>query len=158
MVGVSIVVLVAALNYANLDLKYGTGYSAVIFASFGGSAFLLFMMPKAKASNIKRFIKSYIIAGVMGAIGYYILQYLGIYFAVGAMMFVSSVILVKTDSIHPPAMGIVFAFILYQVDYLGVIIVALGVIVVVIIRIVLERAAFIIEKDFEEIGETVIRR
>jgi CBS-domain-containing membrane protein len=151
LVGISLMALVAALSYMNLDLRYGAGYSTVIFASFGGSAFLLFMMPKSKASSIKRFIKSYMIAGIMGAMGYYILQYFGMYIAVGVIMFMSSVILVKMDSMHPPAMGIAFAFILYHIDYLGVLIIASSVIIMVLIRIVLERAAFIVEKDFEEI-------
>jgi CBS-domain-containing membrane protein len=158
MVGISLIVLVAVLQYVNLDVRYGVGYSAVIFASFGGSAFLLFMVPKARAARISRFVKSYIIGGVLGAIGYYVLQYFGIYAAVGIIMFIAALALVKTDSMHPPAMGIVLAFILYHVDYVGVLVVALGVVIMVLVRVVLERAAFIIERDVEEVEEKVIKK
>ncbi len=153
MTAISLMALVAVLKYLNLSLIHGVGYSAIIFASFGGSAFLLFMMPNEKASDTRRFVKSYIIGGVIGVISSFILQYLGVFVAVGISIFVASVLFAKTDSMHPPGIGLVFAFILYKVDYPSIILVVAGVAIMVVVKLFLEKAAFIIEKDIERSGK-----
>lgn len=153
MTAISLMALVAVLKYLNLNLIHGVGYSAIIFASFGGSAFLLFMMPEEKASDTRRFVKSYIIGGIIGVISSFILQYLGVFVAVGISIFAASMLLAKTDSMHPPGIAMVFAFIIYKVDYPSIILVVAGVAIMVVIRLFLEKAIFIIEKDIERSGK-----
>ena len=111
------------------------------------------MMPNEKASDTRRFVKSYIIGGVIGVISSFILQYLGVFVAVGISIFVASVLFAKTDSMHPPGIGLVFAFILYKVDYPSIILVVAGVAIMVVVKLFLEKAAFIIEKDIERSGK-----
>ncbi len=144
---ISLVLLLLIFKYANLDIKLGTGASAIIFASFGGSAFLLFMMPRAKAASIKRFAKSYIACAVLGTIGYVLIPLIGIYLTTGLMIFLASLLLVFTDSMHPPAIALLFSYILYDVGFAGDIVVAIGVVALILIRIYLERLVFIIERE-----------
>lgn len=149
----SLVLLIWVLDYVNFDIRSSFGASAIIFASFGGSAFLLFMMPKSKTANIRRFVKSYVIAVVLGSIGYFLLQYIGIYYTSALVIFVASILLVITDSYHASAMSLLFAYLLYDVSYVGDIVVAIGVVLLLLIRLYLEKYVFILERDVERLGK-----
>ena len=150
-VALSMTLLVVVLNTLNFDLERGIGASAIIFASFAGSAFTLFMVPRVKAASTKRFLKSYFIGGTLGLIGYVLLPYLRIYAVILLMMFACSLLLIITDSMHPPAMGMLFAFILYDIGYSGIVVVISGVAVLVIVRLVLEKLVFELENDVERL-------
>lgn len=146
MLAISLAVLVYVLNYVNFDIEHGIGASAIIFASFGGSAFLLFMTPHTASSNIRRFVKAYSIGGILGTIGYFLVPYLSIYLTVAIIIPVVALILEKTDSVHSPAISLTFAFILYHIGVLGIVIVAVAIVILVSIRIFLEKAVFILER------------
>ncbi len=130
----SAVLLIAMFDYANFDLSRRSGASAILFASFASSAFLMFMMPRSHAAKLARFVRSYIIGGVMGAIGFTLLPLIGAYWAVGIALFVAALALEGTDSMHPPAMGLALAFIIYDVGYTGVVIAAVGVAMLVLMK------------------------
>ena len=133
----------------NYDISVGIGVSAIIFASFSESAFLLFMVPRSRTASIPRFAKIYRISSVLGVEGYYIVPLHEIYLTVAVILFFTAIPLVVTDSEHPPAMSIVFAFILFMVSYVGIITVVVATLVMIAIRVFLEKAIYIIEKDIE---------
>jgi CBS-domain-containing membrane protein len=134
----SVVALIAMFDYANYDIDHAAGASAILFASFASSAFLLFMLPRSKAAKMTRFVKSYVIGGVMGVIGFTLLQPIGTYLSVGIMLFATALMLVWTDSVHPPAMGLTLAFIIYDVGYVGIIIVAIGVMLLIMMKKIID--------------------
>ncbi|MCW6160281.1 MAG: HPP family protein [Candidatus Micrarchaeales archaeon] len=149
----SLVLLIFVLNYVNFDIRSSFGAPAIIFASFGGSAFLLFMMPKSRTANIRRFVKSYVIAVVLGSIGYFLLQYIGLYYTSALVIFAASILLVVTDSYHASAISLLFAYLLYDISWVGDIVVLIGVVLLLLIRLYLEKYVFVLERDVERLGE-----
>jgi CBS-domain-containing membrane protein len=154
----SLVIIVVVMGYLNFDLRYGLGASGIVFASFGGSAFALFMLPYSRTANVKRFVKSYIIGGILGYIGYIIVPYIGLAAATGAVVLVVSLLLVATGSEHPPALGIAFAFVLYRVDYIGIVVVMVAVLVLSFMRLIMLKYVYVIEKDTVRTLETIEKR
>ena len=136
---IALILLIYIFKVANLDLRSNIGYSLVVFTAFAGSAFILFMTPYSRASSIRRFIESYAIASIFGEIGYLLTGIIGFYPAAAVTLFVVALLLFETDSTHPPAMGIAFAFVIFQIDYVGLLIVVLGVALFAGIKIVIER-------------------
>lgn len=130
----SVVALIAMFDYANYDISHKAGASAILFASFASSAFLMFIVPESKAAKMSRFVRSYIIGGVMGAIGFTLLPFIGTYLSVGIILFATALMLIWTDSMHPPAMGLTLAFIIYDVGYTGIAIAAIGVVMLIIMK------------------------
>ena len=143
----STAILTYVLYYVNFDLSYGQGASAILFASFGSSAFILFMTPRSKSAKISRFVKSYALAAILGALGLYLVYVMPLFAAVGIIVLILSLLMYALDSSHPPAVGIALAFVLYRMEIYGVLIVILGVMLLLFLRIVLERFVYIIEED-----------
>ncbi len=141
--------ILMTLNYFHFDVAYGAGTTAIIFASFASSAFILFMTPKAKGARVSRFIKSYLIGGVVGLIGSQLLAYAPLYMVAAAVVFVVSVLLYVADSQHAPAVAIAFAFVVFHIDMLGILVVVSGALLLIAFRFVLEKFVFMIE-GFEE--------
>jgi hypothetical protein len=133
-----LILLIFILNSVNSDLRT-SGYSAIIFTSFAASAFIMFMIPYSRASNVKRFVWSYLMAGVLGEIGYILTPILGLYGAVAFTLFLMSLLLFETDSVHPPAMGAALAFVIFRVGYPELIILVSGIIVLSVIKMFVER-------------------
>ena len=144
--GVTLAVLVYIMSYVRFDLRYGTGSSIVIYASFAASTFILFVTPYARAARIHRFVGSYLLAGIIGFASFYVRDYLGLYLATAIVVFLMSLAMIETRVQHPPAIGIAFAFVLFHVNYIGVAIVALGVIIILGMRIILESFVFELDK------------
>jgi CBS-domain-containing membrane protein len=140
-------VLIFVLYYVNFDLSYGTGSSAILFASFGTSAFVMFMMPRSKAATISKFVKSYALATILGIFGFFLLDFLPLYVVAGLVIFLLALLMYMTRSEHPPGVGIAMAFVLYRIDIYGVLIVALAVVILLFLRIALERFVYIVETD-----------
>ncbi len=147
---VSLVILIYLLHIFSIGIETGLGSSAVIFASFAASAFLLFMTPHMKAASPKRFVKSYIIGALMGYLGYVLITVAGLYVAIFVVMPLLALFLIMFDAEHPPGAGIAFAFLLYRVGWVGIIVVIVGVAIMLFMRYVLERAVYIVEEDFEK--------
>ncbi|MCL5679742.1 MAG: HPP family protein [Candidatus Marsarchaeota archaeon] len=145
--GLVLALLVFMLQYFNIDRAYGLGTTAVIFTSFASSIYIMFIMPNSRAARNSKFVKSYIIAGIIGYIGGLGLAYLPLYAIVAVVLFVVSLLMIITKSEHPPAAAIAFAFVLFHMGYLGIIIIASGVIIVVVLRYLLEKTIFEIERE-----------
>lgn len=135
---VALILLIFILNSVNSDLRT-SGESAIIFTSFASSAFIMFMAPYSKPSSIRRFAASYIMAGIFGEIGYLLVPLSGFYVAVTFTIFMMALLLFETDSIHPPAMGAALAFVIFQVSYPGLIILASGIVVLGALKEMVER-------------------
>ncbi len=155
---VSLVILIYLLHIFSIGLEYRLGASAVIFASFAASAFVLFMTPHMKAANPKRFVKSYIIGALMGYLGFILIGIVGLYVAVFVVMSLLALLLVFLDAVHPPGAGIAFAFLLYRVGLAGIFVVILGVAIMLLVRYFLERAVYTIEEDFTKAEKVAANR
>ncbi|MCL4371711.1 HPP family protein [Candidatus Marsarchaeota archaeon] len=151
--GVALGVLVFMLKYFEIDKAYGLGTSAVIFTSFASSIYIMFIMPNSRASHNSKFVKSYVIAGIVGTLGGLGLAYVPLYAIAAIVMFTVSVLMIVTKSEHPPAAAIAFAFVLFHVGIIGIIIIASGVALVVLLRFVLEKSMFEIEREVRRVEE-----
>jgi hypothetical protein len=136
---IALLVLIGALEGVNLDLRSSVGYSAIIFTSFASSAFILFITPYARSSSVKRFVLSYAIGSIVGEIGYLLIGAIGFYAASALVVFTVALLLFETDNAHPPAIGLAFAFVIFKVDYVGLLIVVIGVVVLALIKIAIEK-------------------
>ncbi len=154
----SLAVLIFLLHVFNIGLETGLGSSAVIFASFAASAFILFMMPHIKAAKPIRFVKSYIIGAILGYAGFLLTNIVGLYISIVIVIFVLVLLLVLFDAEHPPGAGIAFAFLLYHVGWTGIIVVVAGVLIMLFIRYILEKAVYVVEEDFTKVEKAVERR
>lgn len=125
---ISLVAIMAVLDYINIGLERGIGYSALIFASFGASGFVMFMMPNSFAAHRRVFVRSYLIGSIVGFAGSLLIGIAGIYVAAAIVLLVTAMLLYYTKNEHPPAMALAFAFVLFNVGFAGVIITVVGVI------------------------------
>ncbi len=135
----ALLILIAALEGVNLDLRNNVGYSAIIFTSFASSAFILFITPYARSSSVRRFVVSYAIGAVFGELGYLLSGTIGFYASAAFVVFFVALILFETDNAHPPAIGLAFAFVIFQVDYAGLFVVVAGVVVLALIKVAIEK-------------------
>ncbi len=149
----SIAIIVFIFGVINFDARYGIGVSAVLFSSFASSAFILFLVPKSDAAKISKFVKSYMIGGFIGYLGILVITFtsMPLYVVTAIFIFITIMIMVITRSEHPPGVAIAFAFILYQLDFFGIIIVILGVLMLIFVKMVLEKIVFIFEEDVNRI-------
>ncbi len=145
---ISLAILIFILHEFSIGIETGLGSSIVIFASFAASAFILFMAPHTRAAKPIKFIKSYIIGGLAGYAGFLISGLIGIYFAVLIVMFFLALLLVILNAEHPPAAGITLAFLLYGVGYLGIFVVIIAALIMLLIRLFLEKLVYRIKEDF----------
>ncbi len=142
---ISIVVIMYVIKYFNFDFLYGNGSSEIIFASFASSAFILFMMPRSRSARPSKFLKSYFIAAGMGYIGFVLIPFVPEYLLFTLMLFLGVLLLVATRSEHAPALGILFAFLLFRVGPLGVIVIIISAFLLLFLRILMENSIFILE-------------
>ena len=145
----SLSVLVYILHLVSFELRYGNGSAAIVFASFSASAFILFMTPRSKAAKTSKFVKSYFLGAILGFLGFLLTPVIGTYVTFFAIILVLSLLLIALRAEHPPGVAIAFAFLLYHIDYIGVIVVVIGVIIMLFIRLFLEKAVYVIEGDVE---------
>ena len=153
--GFTIALLVSVLSYLRVDLAYGTGTSLVIFTSFASSIFIMFLMPHSTAAKSDKFVKSYVLAGIIGYVGSLGLAFMPLAAVAGLVVFVLALAMIATHSEHPPAAAIAFAFVLFKVGIIGILVIALGIMVILAVRFALERLIFRFEKTLgEEIKST----
>ncbi|MCL4399395.1 HPP family protein [Candidatus Parvarchaeota archaeon] len=139
-----LVILIFTLDQINFGIRTAFGASALIFTSFASSAFIIFMMPYSKAAKTSRFVKSYVIAGIIGYIGFSASAYINFYLIAGLIIFFVSLLLFETDSEHPPALGIAMAFLLYRVPLTGILILFAGIAIMVLFRKLLKKIGVLI--------------
>ncbi len=155
---VALSMLVFLLVYFKIDAISGVGTSAVIFSSFASSIFIMFIMPNSKMAKIGKFVKSYLIAGVIGFLGSLGLAVFPIYIISAFVLFGVIVLSVITRSDHPPAAAIAFAFVLFHISYGGILVIVLGVIIVVFLRYVLEKSIFELEREVKSLEKRGITK
>ena len=134
-----IVLLIFILHEVNFDIREISGASAIVFTSFASSVFLMFLMPYSKSAKRNRVVKSYLIAGVFGYIGFFATRFINFYLVVGIIMFAVSFLLFETDSEHPPAIGIAVAFLLFKIPIYGIITLIIGVFIVVALKTLMQK-------------------
>ncbi len=143
-------ILVLLLEYLNFDLHYGNGSSVIIFASFGVSAYLLFVLPRSKISKISSFVKSYIFGIIAGLLGFYMLGFLPVYIVAGIVIFLVSVMISVGKALHPPGIGISLAFVFFRIGVYGIIVVIFAMLVLLSLRLALEKFIYTTENDIEQ--------
>jgi len=148
--GFTLALLVFVLSYFRIDLAYGTGTSLVIFTSFASSIFIMFLMPRSTAAKSSKFVKSYTLAGIIGYVGSLCLAFMPLAAVAGLVVFVLALAMIATHSEHPPAATIAFAFVLFKVGILGILVIALGIAIILSVRFALERLVFRFEKTLRE--------
>lgn len=148
--GLTLALLVFVLEYFNVDRAYGLGTSAVIFTSFASSIFIMFLMPNSRSAGNSKFVKSYAIAAATGFLGSLLLRYVPLFVVAALVIFFVSILMIITKSEHPPAAAIAFAFVLFNVGTLGIVIIASGVLIVVALRYLLEKSVYEIERIMPE--------
>lgn len=146
LVTIVLLILVFMLDILDVGLDKNFGSSAIIFTSFASSTFIMFMMPYSKSASPRRFVKSYSIATVFGYIGLLLMSYLGIYIATVIVVFLTALLMFETDSEHPPAMGLLFAFVLYHVGFLSVFVVITGVAIIALLHMAMTRLGMVYPK------------
>lgn len=151
--GVTLAILVFLLEYFRIDLLYGIGSSAVIFSSFASSIFIMFITPNSRAAKSSKFVKSYLLAAIVGYIGGFATSVLPLFIVAGVVVFVLILILILTYSEHPPAAAIAFAFVLFRVGVAGIAIVLAGIGIIVLFRFLLEKTIFEFERSIKKIEE-----
>ena len=139
LMSLTVVLLIFVLHEINFDIRKVSGASALIFTSFASSAFILFLMPYSKSAKNTRFIKSYIIAGAFGYIGFFLSSVINFYLITGAIIFIVSLLMFETDSEHPPAIGIAVAFLLFRIPIYGVLTLLIGIGILAIAKAILEK-------------------
>lgn len=149
----SMLIVAYVLHYVNFGVAQGSASGILIFASMGSSAFILFMTPRSKAAHISKFAKSYIVAGLIGYLGFAVKPFAGIYASLTLVMLIVTIALVFARAEHPPAVGIAIAFVLYNVGAAGILVVMLAMLLLIAVRVVLERAVFMIEHDVDRLIE-----
>jgi CBS-domain-containing membrane protein len=123
--------------------------SKVSIASLGASSFITFAMPHQRASRPRVMIGGYIIGAAIGVL-YYALSALPIWEGVAWMGSASHVVfgalavgttillMVVTQSEHPPAAGLALGFVLDGTDTRTVIVVILGIVALAALKTLLK--------------------
>ena len=68
-------------------------------------------------------------------------------------MLIATIVLVLAKAEHPPAVGIAVAFVLYNVGIMGILVVILGMLLLIAMRILLEKAVYAMEHDVDRFIE-----
>ena len=129
-----------------VDAKY------LIFASFGSTAFIMYLMPKSPSANISKFAKSYVAASLIGYAGLYISGYLGIFAAIAIVETFIAITMVALKAEHPPAAAIGLVFTINRVGVAGILLIIIGILTISGLTIILNKTVHVAEQE-----ESVIR-
>ncbi|WMT51495.1 MAG: HPP family protein [Ferroplasma sp.] len=121
----------------------------IVFSSFASSSFLLFMEPHQESSRISKFVKSYIISGICGIIGFVVSLHIGLYSTLALVETMVALLLVAFKAMHPPAMGIAVVFILERANVFALLFLFAGMLLIIIFDRFLNKFVYIIEDEFK---------
>lgn len=121
----------------------------IVFSSFASSSFLLFMEPHQESSKINKFVKSYIISGVCGIMGFFISLHIGLYITLALVETLVALLLVTFQAMHPPAMGIAVVFILERANLFALLFLFTGMLLIIVFDRFLNKFVYIIEDEFK---------
>ena len=121
----------------------------IVFSSFASSSFLLFMEPRQESSRINKFVKSYIISGVCGIIGFFVSLHIGLYPTLALVETAVGLLLVIFQAMHPPAMGIAVVFILERANVFALLFLFAGMLLIIVFDHFLNKFVYVIEDEFK---------
>ena len=150
LMGITISALSALLYLLRNELVIISESKFLIFASFGSTAFIMFLMPSSPSAGIVRFVKSYTIAAVIGLFGFYAYPVLGTFFDLGIVETLIALALVSDRAMHPPAAAIGIVFAVGRVGPYGVAVIALGILTIVVLRIILDKIVLVTEEELSK--------
>ncbi len=119
----------------------------LIFASFGSTAFIMYLMPSSPTAKIDKFVKSYAIASVIGLFGFYAYPVLGTFFDLAIVETLIALALVSLKAIHPPAAAIGIVFAIGKVGPYGIVVIMLGILTIIGLKIMLDRVVLVTEDE-----------
>ena len=123
------------------DAKY------LIFASFGSTAFIMYLMPKSPSAKISKFAKSYVAASLIGYAGLYIAGYLGIFAAIAIVETFIAITMVALKAEHPPAAAIGLVFTINRVGPAGILLIIIGIFTISGLTIILKKTLHAAEHE-----------
>jgi CBS-domain-containing membrane protein len=129
------------------DAKY------LIFASFGSSAFIMYMMPESSSSRISKFAKSYVAASLIGYSGLYMSGFLGVFATIAIVETLIAIVMVSLKAEHPPAAAIGIVFTINRVGLAGILIIVIGVITVSLLSLFLKKAVILAKEEEEKMKQ-----
>ncbi|WP_337860583.1 HPP family protein [Ferroplasma sp.] len=144
-VGITISVTILTLSFLHIYVIPIAKF--IVFSSFASSSFLLFMEPKKDSSRISKFVKSYIIAGLIGILGFFISTYIGIYYTIALVETVISILLVTFTAMHPPAMGIGVVFILERANIFALLFLFSGMVLIILFDEFLNKFVYVVKDE-----------
>lgn len=119
--------------------------SMIILASYGATTFIAFTMPWGYASRPRNIIGGYLVGSIVGIVvhGLHIVfSYANIFTSNNLLLLISSalcvgvtsLILVITDTEHPPAVGMALGLIINSWNFLSILITLTAIIILTIIK------------------------
>jgi CBS-domain-containing membrane protein len=147
LLGITISTLSALLYLLRNELIIISESKFLIFASFGSTAFIMFLMPASPSAKIDKFVKSYTIAAIIGLFGFYAYPVLGVFFDLAMIETLIALALVEARAMHPPAAAIGIVFAIGRVGLYGIAVIALGILTIVALRIVLDKIVIVTEEE-----------
>lgn len=151
MLGFTVAILTFLLNIAEHVLIISLGAKFLIFASFGSSAFLMYLMPENDSAKVSKFVKSYIAAGIIGLLCTFLVPYISIFYSIAVVETAIAITLVGIRAKHPPAAAIGIVFLIFRVGFYGILIIVIGVATVCILTTLLNKAYYEAEKEVRRI-------
>jgi CBS-domain-containing membrane protein len=128
------------LMYALKDyLVMLTDSKYLIFASFGSSAFIMYLMPKSPSAATSKFVKSYMAASLIGYGGLFLSDSMGVFASIAIVETLIAITLVGIRAEHPPAAAIGLVFTIYRVGFAGVLVIIVGIIVISLLTLLMKK-------------------
>jgi hypothetical protein len=142
-IGITISATILILSLLHIYIIHVSKF--IVFSSFASSSFLLFMEPKQDSSRISKFVKSYVIAGLVGILGFFVSAYIGIYYTIALVETIIAILLVTFSAMHPPAMGIAVVFVLEEVNFYGILFLFSGMVIIIFFDKFLYKFVYVLE-------------
>jgi CBS-domain-containing membrane protein len=150
LLGITISTLSALLYLLRNELIILSDSKFLIFASFGSTSFIMYLMPTSPAARIDKFVKSYIIAAIIGLLGFYLYPALGILFDLAMVETLIALALVSAKAMHPPAAAIGIVFAIGRIGLYGIVVVVLGILTIIALKIILDKIVLVTEEEIEK--------
>ena len=151
MLGFTVALLTFLLNLAEHVLIISLGAKFLIFASFGSSAFIMYMMPENDSARVSKFVKSYVAAGIIGFLCTFLVPYIGLFYAIAVVETAIGITLGGIGAKHPPAAAIGIVFLINRVGIYGILIIIVGVATISILTTILNKAFSEAKKEIKKI-------
>jgi CBS-domain-containing membrane protein len=131
-IGITIAILIFFFNSADL---------ALVFASFGSSAFVIYTSPTPESIRIRDVIPAYFLAAVSGYAASFLLPHFPLPIVAGIAVSAAAFLMIFFKKMHAPACGIGLAFVIFDLNLAALVTSLLGGLLLMIIARVLVLAA-----------------